>query len=40
MYVRLPLSVRDVGDQLFERGIDIAAKSRVIGGTGSADVRR
>ena len=37
MYVRFPLSLRNVEDLLFERGIDIYHEAvRLIGGAGSA----
>lgn len=35
MYVRFPLSLRNVEDLLFERGIDVAMKPCASGGTGS-----
>jgi hypothetical protein len=35
MYVRFPLSLRNVEDLLFERGIDICHKTVQCGGTGS-----
>jgi hypothetical protein len=38
MYVRFPLSLRNLEDLLFERGIDIATKRSGTGGTGSAHV--
>ena len=36
MYVRFPLSLRNVEDLLFERGIDLAMRRCATGGTGSA----
>jgi putative transposase len=36
MYVRYPLSLRQVEDLLFERGIDICHETVRFGGTGSA----
>ena len=36
MYVRYPLSLRNVEDLLFERGIDICHETVRLGGTGSA----
>ena len=36
MYIRYPLSLRQVEDMLFERGIDICHEPCVSGGTGSA----
>jgi putative transposase len=35
MYIRFPLSLRNVEDLLFERGIDISYESVRNGGTGS-----
>ncbi len=35
MYVRFPLSLRNVEDLLFERGIDICHETVRTGGTGS-----
>lgn len=35
MYVRFPLSLRNVEDLLFERGIDISHETVRCGGTGS-----
>jgi hypothetical protein len=36
MYVRFPLSLRNVEDLLFERGVDICMRRCGCGGTGSA----
>ena len=36
MYVRFPLSLRNVEDLLFERGIDVCHETVVSGGIGSA----
>jgi putative transposase len=36
IYVRFPLSLRNVEDLLFERGIDICHETCGCGGTGSA----
>jgi putative transposase len=40
IYVRYPLSLRDVEDLLAERGIDVSTRQSGSGGTGLADVRR
>jgi len=40
MYVRYPLSLRNVEDLLFERGIDICQRRCGCGGTVRPDVRR
>jgi putative transposase len=40
MYVRFPLSLRNVEDLLFERGIDICHETVRCGGTGSARCSR
>jgi transposase-like protein len=40
MYVRFPLSLRNVEDLLFERGIDICHETVGTGGTGSGRCSR
>ncbi len=38
LYIRLPLSLRNVEDLLHERGIDVSPKLSKIGGTGLAPI--